>query len=157
MTGAMDEDALIAAVDLIGRSGGKRFEFGYLDEDVPVERARWWAHADYGGTRISEENHRGPLEAIEALARRVLTGGMCTHCRGLIALSDAGALVTPGARMLDGSVMTEDRARGMGQCRWTRVGKKWVRGCDTTADTTAAPGRARPVRRERRAAQRRRG
>lgn len=83
----MDDDALIATVDLIGRTGAKGFEIGYLHEGVPVEEAGWYAHAQYRGARITEENHRGPVEAAEALARQLLTGAMCNHCKKLVALS----------------------------------------------------------------------
>lgn len=103
-----DEDALIAAVDLVGRSGGKKFEVGYLDEDVPSDRARWYASAQYRGARLIAENHRDPVQAAEALARRILDGGMCTHCKKTVFLSGP---------------------QGRKRCRWTRNGKKWVRGC----------------------------
>lgn len=139
-----DEDALIAAVDLVGRAGATQFQFGYLHDDVPIEDAGWYAHAQYRGARVIVENRADPVEAAEALARRLLTGGMCTHCGGLITLSDAGALVHLGATMADGTVLTATRARGMAQCRWRRVGNRWERGCGETPP-------AGPSRRERRA------
>jgi hypothetical protein len=58
-----DQDALHASLDLVRRSGASTIEFGYLDEDVPVEEARWWASAEYRGIKISVEDHRGPIEA----------------------------------------------------------------------------------------------
>lgn len=136
---SMDEDAVIAAVDLVGRAGAKSFELGYLDDDVPVEKARWWAHADYRGDRIIEENHRGPVEAAEALARRILTGGRC-RCGKLVALSGNGAVAYDNVTMADGSKWTADEAKAAGQCRWTREGRKWVSAC----------GAGKPNRRERR-------
>ncbi|OIN79982.1 hypothetical protein [Mycobacterium malmoense] len=105
-----DQDAFNAALDLIGRTGAKQFEIGYLNENVPVEQADWYAHAQYHGTRVIAEHHRGPVEAAEALARRLLDGGLCTHCGLRIALADF-----PGKR-----------------CRWTRQGDKWARGCQNT-------------------------
>lgn len=129
----LDEDAMIAAFDVVGRSGAKDCEFGYLHEDVPIEEAAWWAKAQYQGARLIEEGHRGPVEALEALARKVLTGGMCTHCRGLISLGDGGAMVYPGSVRGDGSTWTPEeieRVRRMPQCRYRRVGPKWVRGCE---------------------------
>ena len=127
-----DDDALAAAVDLVGRTGARSFEVGYLHDDVPAERASWWAHAQMRGTRITAEDHRGPVEAAEALARKLLTGGKCTACGGLIALSDAGAVAYPGT-MADGSTWTEEEIRAARQCRWRRVGPRWERGCGDDA------------------------
>jgi hypothetical protein len=125
----LDQDALDAAVDLIGRTGAKGFEIGYLHDDVPAAKADWYAQAQYQGARIISENHPGPVEAAEGLARKVLTGAKCTHCHGLIALSDTGATFYPGNHLPDGSVFTEKEARSRKQCRYRRVGPKWVRSC----------------------------
>lgn len=109
----LDEDALLAAVELVGRSGATDFEVGYLDDNVPADEARWWAKAQYRGARLQVENHRGPAEAAEALARRVLQGGQCTHCGGRIHLGGA-----PRALRRHGRV-----------CAWKREGRRWERGC----------------------------
>lgn len=106
----MDQDALNAALDLVGRTGAREVEIGYLHDDVPVEEAGWYAHAKYRGARITVENHRGPVEATEALARRLLTGGTCTHCQRTITLG--------------GSTTFSQK-----KCRWTRLAAKWERGC----------------------------
>lgn len=132
-----DEDALLAAVDLVGRSGARGFEFGYLHDDVPVEEAAWWAKAQYRGARIQVENHRGPVEAAEALAREILTGGKCAHCGGLVNLGGGAALYRGTddrpAHMADGSVFTAEDARSRPLCRWTRQGARWVAGCSASA------------------------
>lgn len=154
MTGPvqLDEDAMIAAFDMIGRTGARNVEFGYLHDDVPVHLADWYAHAQYQGSRIIVEHHVGPLEAVEALARRLLTGGRCTHCGGLVALSDTGAVAyvsdVPGATgsFVDGTTWTAAQARAAGQCRYRRVGNRWVRGCE---------GRERPAGRGAKKAKRR--
>lgn len=129
MSGDPYEDAVVAAFDLVGRTGARQLEFGYLHDDVPVQRADWWAHAQYAGARITVEHQRGPLEALEALARRLLTGARCTHCGGLIALSDDGALAFPG-RMVDGTTWTEEQLRTAPLCRYRREGQRWIRGCE---------------------------
>ncbi|AQT78297.1 hypothetical protein B1R94_02180 [Mycolicibacterium litorale] len=103
----VDTDALDAGIELIGRAGAKAFEIGYVNENVPVEEAGWYAHAQWGGHRIMADNRAGPVEAVEALARKVLNGSLCTHCGKPISLS--------GNRE--------------GICRWTRRGDSWVRGC----------------------------
>lgn len=56
----MDQDALDAAVDLIGRTGARGFEVGFLGDDAPAAKARWYAHAQYAGARVIAENHPGP-------------------------------------------------------------------------------------------------
>lgn len=113
MTELYDEDALVAAVDVIGRANAKDFEVGYLDDDVPADQARWWAAARWQGVRVHVENHRGPSEAAEALAKKLLHGGACVHCGGRIHLGGA-----PRALRRHGRV-----------CAWKRQGRRWERGC----------------------------
>ena len=152
----MDEDALKAAVDLVGRTGAREFQVGYLHDDVPVEEAAWYAHAQYAGARITEEGHRGPVEAAEALARRLLTGAKC-RCRRLVALAAAGAVGFDGAQMADGSTWTLAEQRAAGQCRWTRIGARWRRGCEDDPEQPTPFPRPAPNRAQRRAERRRGG
>lgn len=128
----VDEDRLLAAVDLIGRTGATEYEGGYLHDDVPSEQAGWWATARYKGTKVTEENHPGPVEATEALAMRLMSGGKCQHCQGAVTLSRDGVMVYPGATSpIDGSVVwTEESARAARTCLWERRGRRWVRGCE---------------------------
>lgn len=108
----MDTDALEAAVDLVGRTGVRELEVGYTDETVKdAADADWHATATYKGAKVIMEHHRGPVEAVEALARQLLTGGRCTHCHR--------------RTRIDGDSQMD--------CRWTRHGKRWVRGCETTS------------------------
>lgn len=104
----VDEDALIAAVDLVGRSGAREAEIGWLHDDVPPAEAGWYATATYRGAKLIAEGP-GPVEAAEALARRILDGGMCNHCKKPIALGGELSLHA---------------------CRWTRMGRSWQRGCE---------------------------
>lgn len=74
----MDGDAIVACVDLVGRTGASGFEIGWLHDDVPIEQAGWYAHAKYQGARITTAgNDAGPAEAADALSRRLLRGGQC--------------------------------------------------------------------------------
>lgn len=139
---SIDEDALVAAADLVGRSGASKLEFGWLHDDVPVAEAGWWAHAQYQGARIMVENQPGPVEAAEALARRILEGGRCAHCGGLVALSDRGAVAFENVTMADGSTWTVAEARAAGQCRWTRMGRRWKRGCEVEREPSRQQRRA---------------
>ncbi len=125
----LDQDALIACADLIGRTGARDFQIGYLHDDVPVEKAGWYAHASYQGARISVADLTGPIEAADALSRRILAGARCTRCGGLITLSDDGAMAV-GQTMADGSEWTAAQQAAAGLCRWRRMGPKWVMGCE---------------------------
>lgn len=125
-----DMDAAVAATELVGRTGAKGLEFGYLHDDVPIDQAAWYAFAQYKGARIIEENHRGPVEALEALARQILTGAKCNHCGGLVALSDRGALAYAASTLIDGTPWNIEQTRDTKQCRWRRVGRTWKRGCE---------------------------
>ncbi|MGN2634648.1 hypothetical protein ACTD5D_00325 [Nocardia takedensis] len=115
MTANLDEDAVIAAADVIGRTGAVQFEFGHDGDDDtrPATEVRWHASAMYRGARVFEDGHPGPVEAAEALARKLLAGGLCTNCNQTITLSGP----------------TEQA----GHCRWTRQGRRWERGCPEPA------------------------
>lgn len=152
MKAITDQDALLAAVDLIGRTGSKEFQIGYLHDDVPIDKAGWWAHATYKGARISVEDHHGPIEAAEALARRILVGGRC-KCGKLVALSDDGAMAYNGL-LPDGSRWTVEDARAAGQCRWRRYGRRWQQGCEPLPAEYATPTEAETARAARKARRR---
>lgn len=119
-----------AAVDLVTRTGARGLEIGYLHDGVPADQAAWYAVVTYKGARVIEQNHKGPAQACEALAVQLLTGAMCNHCKGLVALSRAGATFFPDTRHADGSVLSEADARSRPLCHWRRVGDRWVRGCE---------------------------
>lgn len=126
-------DAVVAAAEIVGRSGGREFEIGWLydDEDpppdwpegvkVPIEEQRWYATARYKGALLKGEG-TWPWEAAERLAARVLHGGKCVVCGKSI------NLVPEQGRWSDGN------------CNWHREGKHWLRGCD--GGYTVAPNRA---------------
>lgn len=125
----LDEDELIACVDLIGRTGARGFEVGYLHDDVPIAEAGWYAHAQYRGARITAEDHPSPVAAAKALASRILTGAKCKGCGKLVALADDGAFAYFRSTLLDGTRWNAADAAAAGQCRWERVGKRWEMGC----------------------------
>lgn len=103
---AESDDIVVACADLVGRAGASGFEIGYLHDDVPVEEAGWYAHAQYKGARITVEDHQSPTAAALALAQRLLDGATC-RCRRPVSLSD--------------------RRDG---CRWRLMGARWEPGCD---------------------------
>lgn len=130
----IDEDALLAAVELVGRSGARQFDVGYLDGDVPSSEARWWASAYYKGARLQADEHRGPVEAAEALARRILDGGTCQHCGGytVVGAGEIGVLVFFGT------------VKSRRICRWVRTGPRWDRTCAPSINTEPTAPAPRP-------------
>lgn len=105
-TAALNGDAVEACADLVGRAGASGFQIGYLHDDVPIEDAGWYAHAQYRGARIMVEGRRSPSEAALALAERLLRGAAC-RCGKTVTLTD--------------------NSNG---CRWRLAGKRWEPGCD---------------------------
>jgi hypothetical protein len=73
----LDDPRLIAAVDLIGRTGAKSFAIRYSDDEQPVV---WSAVADYGDGRAEAAGALHPLVAVLRLAELLIDGGTCTHC-----------------------------------------------------------------------------
>lgn len=128
LPGVYDEDALIAAANLVGRTGATSFQLGWLHDDVPVDQMGWYAHAQYKGTRITVENQAGPVEAADGLARKLLTGARCV-CGRLVALSSLGAFAYGSPVMTDGTRWSASEAAAAGLCRWTRNGQRWEPEC----------------------------
>ncbi len=126
-----DEDALIASVEALGRAGAKEFNVGYLDDGVPIHKARWWAYVQYRGARIQVDEHTGPVEAAEALVKRVLHGAKCTGCGKLVMVSDDPVPIP--ATLVDGTPVDEVEVRRKGLCPWERQGRRWERGCGASA------------------------
>ena len=127
-------DALVAAVDLVGRSGSENFEIGYLnDEGEPAYEshgAQWWAKAQYRGKRLFVEGFALPDTATEALARKLLKGAKC-RCGRLVRMAGAhGAFAYSDVEMADGTRWTAGEAAEAGQCEWRRIGRRWESSCD---------------------------
>jgi hypothetical protein len=72
------EERLLAAIDLIGRTGAHSFEVGFDDDQTPTT---WWAQARYSGRLMFTDDEPDPLHAVEQLLLRIVNGGRCTHCR----------------------------------------------------------------------------
>lgn len=124
------EDAVKACADLVGRTGAKSFECGYVHEDVPSSEAGWYATAMYRGAKLTAEDKSSPGEACHALAVRLLAGAQCQHCKGLVALVSDGAFAFQSATLIDGRRWDAADAAKTAQCHWRLVGDRWVRGCE---------------------------
>lgn len=114
-----NDDRILAATDLIGRTGATALEVGYLHDDMPADQADWWASAQYRGTKILVEHHRSPGGALDALLVRLLDGATCRWC---------GRLVT------NRKAVSKRR-----YCRYRRNGDRYERGCTDTHDEPTVP------------------
>jgi hypothetical protein len=123
------DDAVLACADLVGRTGARGFECGYLHEGVPSAEASWYATAVYRGAKIIAEGMGSPAEACDALAVKLLTGGQCQHCQGLVSLTPGAAFAFMRATLTNGKRWDVGDAARAPQCRWKRNGKRWERGC----------------------------
>jgi hypothetical protein len=101
----LNEDAVVACADLVGRAGAAGFEIGWTGDD---DHPRWYAHAQYAGTRLMVQDRHTPTDAAMGLAERLLRGARC-RCRRLVAL---------------GGGPSGDH------CRWRLAGPKWEPGCE---------------------------
>jgi hypothetical protein len=119
------EDAVKACADLVGRTGARQFECGYISDDPPH---RWYATAVFKGAKITAEDRGSPAEACDKLAARLLTGAQCQHCKKLVTLDARGAMARD-ATLIDGREWTAEEQAKAGLCHWTRPGDKWMRGC----------------------------
>ena len=104
-----DEPLLLAAVDMIGRTGAKNLEIGFDDDNEDL----WYAQATYGKSKVIVEGFDNPVKATEALVRKLMHGGRCTHCGKMVTL--------------------EDGMHSKRYCYYALVdingGKKWMRKC----------------------------
>lgn len=129
----LDLDAVVATVDLVGRSGATNFEIGWLnDPDDPVYAERgpeWWCKAQYRGKRLNVEGYARPDDAATALAVEILRGGKC-RCGRLVRLhGEDSAFAHHDVEMADGTRWTAQEAAEAGQCEWRRDGQKWQPSC----------------------------
>lgn len=75
---------LLAAVDLLGRTGASSFGVRYSDDAQPVV---WIAVVEYGGGTWEAATGHDPGEATLRLAERIIDGGNCAHCHRPTALA----------------------------------------------------------------------
>lgn len=133
-------EVVVACADLVGRTGATQFQIGYLHDDVPVEQAAWYAHAQLRGARITSEGHSSPSEAAQALAERILKGAKC-KCGRLVTTSPDGAFAFFKAHTSDGQPWNARDAAGAGQCLWRRVGARWTSSCEMAGGGRPGAGR----------------
>ena len=99
----LNDDVIVACMDLVGRTGARDFQMGYLNDGPDwSESPEWYAEASFQGAKLTSGTHPSPDLAAMALALRLLRGAVC-RCGQQITLSD-----TP----------SEPR------CRWRLVGAR---------------------------------
>lgn len=115
------QEAVLALVDLIGRTGATGTEIGWLPkpgkDDVPDDQllpgdVTWHASAIYRGAKVHAEGETAPAVA-DALARKLLDGGQCAHCKRRVVLFGGR---TPRT------------------CVWRRSGPRWDRDASCLKD-----------------------
>jgi len=71
-----NDDLMVAAVDLLGRTGAGEFQVRYCEEEQPVI----WMAAGRWGKNWQAAGALSPLTAVFRLLDEVIDGGMCKHC-----------------------------------------------------------------------------
>lgn len=71
---------VVAAIELLGRTGVGEVEFAYDEEDAYPEKVLWWAKGNWRGTRVYSAHFPYPAQALEDVLSRVINGGKCARC-----------------------------------------------------------------------------
>jgi len=108
----IDASSVRAAANLVGRTGARELEIGYLHDDVPSHLAGWYAIATYKGAKVIVEDQPHPVVALRKLALKLIEGGACTYC-----------LRTVSTRRIDRDT-----------CYWQIINMRWERGCGSGKD-----------------------
>lgn len=74
----IDDAKLIAAVEMVRRTGSKQFQLRFHDDEAPVV---WIAVAGYDDERFEAAASLHPLRAVLRLCETLIDGARCTHCR----------------------------------------------------------------------------
>lgn len=74
---SIDPDLLIAAMEMIGRTGAEGIQVRYSDDPEPVV---WMAIAGFKDGHYSCSAGITPLQAILKLCDELIDGGICRHC-----------------------------------------------------------------------------
>lgn len=123
-----DYPVVLAAADLAHRAGGEDFRVGYRREDIPMERAAWFASCLLRDGLFGVEDMPSPEAAAYAFAVKLLKGG---HCR-------CGRVVTL-------SQLNSAEGDSLGRtCWWRLKGNTWVSACpDATRPQPVRPRRGK--------------
>jgi len=133
------DEALIASVDMIGRTGARQLQFGFANDSAEtVAEADWWASAYYRGARIMVQHETDALAAVAGLVRKLLQGAYC-KCGRVVTLYEHWATVGNKEVLHGRGFWSKQEQVNAGSCRWSRRGARWESSCD--ADPIPIPGR----------------
>lgn len=71
------KDMILAAADMVGRTGATEIQLRYEDEQQPIV---WMAVAGYPENRWECASATAPLAAFLRLCEQLIDGAECTHC-----------------------------------------------------------------------------
>jgi hypothetical protein len=71
---------VVAAIELLGRTGVSDVEFAYDEEDAYPNKVLWWAKGNWKGHRVYSAHFPYPAQALEDVLSRVINGGTCGRC-----------------------------------------------------------------------------
>lgn len=72
-----EQDKLIAAIDMIRRTGARSVGIRYQDDEQPTV---WMVVASYADDRHEVDASLSPVRAALRLCERLVDGGVCKHC-----------------------------------------------------------------------------
>jgi hypothetical protein len=80
LRGHLDEPRLLAAVDLIRRTGASSFQIRYSDDEQPIVWFVVSTHVVDGHEVHEVDASLDPVRAALRLCERLVDGGRCAHC-----------------------------------------------------------------------------
>lgn len=116
----------VAAIELIGRTGGSQFQLRYSDDDEPtvwMAVGRW----PYGSEAAAALD---PLRAVLRLLDQVVDGGTCAHCGKPSGVTDDFSSDMPMAEVFCWYVFDPELAVFRRSCEGETEGRKFGRDAD---------------------------
>jgi hypothetical protein len=72
---------VLAAVELLSRSGVTEVEFAYDEDEHYPDKVLWWAKGNWDGIRKYSAHFPYPAQALEDLLAKTINGGQCARCK----------------------------------------------------------------------------
>jgi hypothetical protein len=72
-----DKEKLLAAIDMIRRTGAQQVQVRYSDDEEPIV---WFVVAGYDFGIFEVDASANPVRAALRLCERLVDGSQCTHC-----------------------------------------------------------------------------
>lgn len=123
---AAQDPRMLAAIDLIGRTGAKNFQLRYDDDPEPTV---WVADAEWPHGRLCGAGFT-PAEAAMALADNAVDGGRCAHCARPSGVTMEWAAEQPLAELICWFVYDPETKRFRRSCEGETTGRAFGMGPD---------------------------